>query len=102
MGCFGRKRDKPVIYDKGACMIHTINLFKNGKIAILPAKDLEPKIITYWNYGFDTEVLGINFKTKTEKTLTIELKNLSVSIGEIYKTTRRMTALIERTRIQFK
>ena len=84
----------------GINMTNTINLFKTGKVAALPAKDLEPKITTYWNYGFDTEVLGVSFKT--EKTLTVELNCLNTSTGATSKINRRMTALVDRSRIIYK
>ena len=81
-------------------MTNTINLFKAGKVAALPAKDLEPKIITYWNYGFDTEVLGISLKM--EKALTIELNCFNTSTGEIYQIGGRMRTLVGGLRIKYK
>jgi len=81
-------------------MTNTINLFKTGKITALFAKDLEPEVITLWNYGFVAEVLGVSIRT--DKNLTIELKYLNMSTVKTYKTNRPMRALVGPLRIRFK
>ena len=81
-------------------MTDTINLFKVGKVAALLAKNLEPEMFSFWNYGFAAEVLGVYFKT--EKALTIELKYLNTNIGENYKIKKRKAVLTGPLRIRYK
>ena len=65
----------------------TIQLQGIGKRKAIAAGELTAGMVTIWNYGYECEVLSVEF-SKTGKTLVAKLRNLHD--GKVYG--RKMTA----------